>query len=161
MSCRLLMAVCLVLAACGYHLAGQGRGVIPADVHALSVVATSNSSRSMLALIKRSLAERSDRYVLVDPGEGDAELHIDGIQEQFVPISFNASGVDTVYRLSINGSLSLWRKGERIWSSGAISVNEDIYAVADPTSIEATRRRIRRDLMRKWLREALLRLYGG
>lgn len=157
----LAVAACCALAACGYHLAGQGQGAIPADVRALSVVAVDDNGRSLLPGLRQNLGERPDRYVLVESGEEDAQLRIDGVHEQFVPVSFDASGVDTVYRLTVSGSISLWRNSERIWSSGQISVSDDIYAVSDPTTIEATRQRIRRDLMRKWLREAWLRLAAG
>jgi len=157
-----LTALCLTLAlnACGYHLAGQGRGVMPEDVSIVNVIGTDVSAHDILPAWRRYVSDHA-RGFMVGEDNADAELRVGAISETFSPVSFDASGVAITYRLSRSGSISLWRKDVRVWSSGAISVQGDVYAVGGPTSIEASRTRLRRDLDRQWIREAWLKLSSG
>ncbi|MDQ6958776.1 MAG: hypothetical protein Q9M24_06650 [Mariprofundaceae bacterium] len=155
-------ALCLTLAlnGCGYHLAGQGRGVVPEDVSIVNVTGTDASARTILPAWRRYVGDHAKGFV-VGADHADAELRLGAISESFNPVSYDVSGVAITYRLSRSGSISLWRKNVRIWSSGAISVQGDVYAVGGPTSIEASRARLRRDLDRQWMREAWLKLVSG
>jgi len=157
------VAVCcltLVLSACGYHLAGQGRGAVPEDVSIVNVTGTNESTHGILAAWRRYVSDHAKGFV-IGKDNADAELRLGAISESFNPVSFDASGVAITYRLSRSGSISLWRKGVRIWNSGAIAVQGDVYAVGGPTSIDASRARLRRDLDRQWIREAWLKLSSG
>jgi len=160
MSIAAVLCLTLVLGACGYHLAGQGRGTVPEDVGIVNVTGTDPSARSILSAWRRYVSDHAKGFV-VGTDHADAELRLGAISESFNPVSFDASGVAIAYRLSRSGSISLWRKNVRIWSSGAISVQGDVYAVGGPTSIEASRTRLRRDLDRQWIREAWLKLSSG
>jgi len=159
---RIVIALCLtlVLGACGYHLAGQGRGAVPEDVGIVNVTGTDPSAHGILSAWRRYVSDHARGFV-VGTDHADAELRLGAISETFNPVSFDASGVAITYRLSRSGSISLWRKDVRIWSSGAISVQGDVYAVGGPTSIEASRARLSRDLDRQWIREAWLKLSSG
>ena len=151
----------LALNSCGYHLAGQGRGVMPADVSIVKVTGVDNeSTHNLLKAWRRYVSDHAKGFV-VGEDHADVELRLGAISESFNPVSFDASGVAITYRLSRSGSISLWRKDVRIWSSGIISVQGDVYAVGGPTSIEASRTRLRRDLNRQWIREAWMRLSSG
>jgi len=156
----IVVAVALVLGACGYHLAGQGRGSVPEDVSIVNVTGTDASARAILPAWRRYVGDHAKGFV-VGKDHADAELRLGAISESFNPVSYDASGVAITYRLSHSGSISLWRKNVRIWSSGTISVQGDVYAVGGPTSIEASRARLSRDLDRQWMREAWLKLSSG
>jgi len=140
---------------CGYHLAGQGRGAVPEDVSIMKVTGTDPSARAILPAWRRYVSDHAKGFV-VGEDHADAELRLGAISESFNPVSYDASD-----RLSHSGSISLWRKDVRIWSSGTISVQGDVYAVGGPTSIEASRTRLSRDLDRQWIREAWLKLSSG
>jgi len=155
-----IVAVALVLGACGYHLAGQGRGAVPEDVSIVKVTGDDASARNIVTAWRNYVSDHAKGFV-VGEDHADAELRLGAISETFKPVSFDAAGVAITYRLSRSGSISLWRKDVRIWSSGAISVQGDVYAVGGPTSIEASRARLRRDLDRQWIREAWLKLTSG
>lgn len=155
-----MLCLTLALQGCGYHLAGQGRGSVPADVSIVKVTGTGASTRDILPAWRQYVRDHAKGFV-VGKDNADAELRMGAISESFNPISFDASGVAITYRLSRSGSISLWRKDVRIWNSGPIAVHGDVYAVGGPTSIEASKARLRRDLNRQWIREAWLKLSSG
>ncbi len=153
---------CLTLAfgGCGYHLAGRGRGVMPEDVQIVKVTGVKGSSRGLLPVFRRYVTDHAKGFTVGEKG-ADAELRMSAISESFAPVTFDASGIAVSYRLSRSGSISLWRKNVRIWGSGSISVQGVVYAVGGPTSIEASKDRLRRDLDRQWIREAWMSLSSG
>jgi len=155
-----IFCLTFVLNGCGYRLAGQGRGSVPEDVSIVKVTGADASARSILPAWRNYVSDHAKGFV-VGKDHADAELRLGAISESFNPVSYDASGVAITYRLSRSGSISLWRKDVRIWSSGTISVQGDVYAVGGPTSIEASRARLRRDLDRQWIREAWLKLASG
>ncbi len=156
----LMLMICTYLVSCGYHLAGYGRGVIPSDVDILHVTGADAAPHGILSEWRQYVSDHAHGYVV---GEGHAvvELRQGGLSESFNEVSFDAAGVGVTYRLSRSRCLSLWRKDVQIWSSGAISVQGDVYAVGGPTSIEASRKRLREDLDKQWMREAWLKLSSG
>jgi len=158
----LFIVLCLVLALnnCGYHLAGQGRGSVPDDVSIVNVTGANESTHNLLSAWRRYVSDHA-RGFIVGEDNADAELRLSAISESFAPASFDASGVAVSYRFSRSGSISLWRKDVRIWSSGTISVQGDVFAVGGPSSIEASKTRLRRDLDRQWIREAWVKLSSG
>jgi len=158
----IVAAFCLPLALnnCGYHLAGHDRGVMPTDVSIVRVTGVDESTRNLLSAWRRYVSDHARGFVVGEDG-ADAELRLGAISESFTPASFDASGIAVSYQFSRSGSISIWRKDVRIWSSGAISVQGDVFAVGGPSSIEASKTRLRRDLDRQWIREAWLKLSSG
>jgi len=150
----------LALGGCGYHLAGHGRGVMPEDVQIVKVTGVKGSGHDLLPAFRRYVSDHAKDFVVGEKG-ADAELRMSAISESFAPVTFDASGIAVSYRLSRSGSISLWRKNVRIWGSGSISVQGVVYAVGGPTSIEASKDRLRRDLDRQWIREAWMSLSSG
>lgn len=154
------LIVCLFLVSCGYHLAGYGRGVMPADVSILKV--TGGGAGAFLSAWRQYVSDHAQGYVVGEgEGQADAELRMGALSESFNAVSFDASGIAITYRLSRSRSLSLWRKDVQIWSSGPIFVRGDVYAVGGPTSIDASKDRLRRDLDKQWMSEAWMKLSSG
>ncbi len=153
------LGAAVLLASCGYHLAGHGRGAVPEDVRAVAI--TGADVRLANELKRQARSNARDWAVTDDAGAADAELRLGDVREQFVPVGYDANGVAVNYRLTLTGSLSLWRNGKQLWRSGPIAVSDEVYAVGGPASIDASRARVRRDLTRQWLREAWQRLTSG
>lgn len=161
-STALLLCAALLLSACGYHLAGHGRGVVPSDVKTVFVSSQGDASKTVALLLRDYIREHADGYtVTTDQQMADAELHLGGISESFTPSAYDANGVATTYSLAISGSLTLLKGGKSIWSSGNIQVQGTVYAVGGPVSIESSRTRMRGDLQQQWVQEAWLRLSSG
>jgi len=154
------LIVCLFLVSCGYHLAGYGRGVMPTGVSILKVTGTGASTHAFLSEWRQYVSDHAQGYV-VGEDNADAELRLGALSESFSAVSFDASGIGVTYQLLRSRSLSLWRKDVQIWSSGAIFVKGDVYAVGGPTSIEASKDRLRRDLDKRWMSEAWMKLSSG
>jgi len=157
-----VLSLCLLLSACGYHLMGMGRGVVPADVQVVRNVDAGNGDqfvRQWIAYVRdhasyNVVGAESDQQV-------DAELHVSKLTESLAPITFDASGIVTVDRLTLSGEISLWRDSERIWNSGTISAYEDVDVSGGPTAIESAKTRIRSDVETQWMRQAWLKLSSG
>jgi len=161
-----MLAVLFSLTACGYHMVGHGDhtgGVIPADITVLSLVGNGDATL-MLALHQRLQA---DRYVIVDqnnPIDDEAHyamLHVHIAALVFTPSVFDASGIATQYRMVFSGSLALDRQGKSIWQSGVIQRQADVFVTGSPSSIEAGRERVLKDLQKQWLSDAVGRLRSG
>jgi outer membrane lipopolysaccharide assembly protein LptE/RlpB len=162
---RILLPVLMLLSSCGYHLVGHGDGadVIPADVRTLSIVG-SGESQQLLVPLRQRLS--SESFSLIEHGDSTDEEHHATLRLHIVPVAFNpsaydAAGVATQYNMVISGSLQVDRKGEIIWQSGPIQRQGDVYVAGDPTSIEASRERLLRDLRKQWLQDAIGRLRSG
>jgi outer membrane lipopolysaccharide assembly protein LptE/RlpB len=157
-----VVLICLMLSSCGYHLMGMGRGVVPADVEVVRVVGAGSNERFMSSWLTY-LRDNASYNVIAAASdqEADAELHIGRLAESLAPITYDASGIVTVDRMTLSGDVSLWQNDENIWSSGAISVYEDIDVTGSPTAIESAKTRIRSDLETQWIRQAWLKLSSG
>lgn len=152
-----LTAVFLV--SCGYHLAGQSAGAIPKDVHSLAIVAEGEDAQPMIPVFHRHLLIKGRGYQVVE--HADAELRIGRVRESFRPVAFDVTGIAIAYNYILSGELTLWRAGKRVWSSGLIQVQGDVFAEGGPVSIEASRERVTEDLRKQWAREAWSRLSSG
>ncbi|MFQ5581131.1 MAG: adenosylmethionine-8-amino-7-oxononanoate aminotransferase [Mariprofundaceae bacterium] len=158
----------LVLASCGYHLAGHGEGggAIPEDVHTLSIQAASGS-KAFLPLLRQRIQSDPHAYTLVDgqPDKGSsthhAVLRITHVAEKFAPVAYDAAGIAIQYRLTLKGGLAVYHQGKVIWQSGAVSVKGDVFATGGPASIEASRQRLADDLRKEWMRNVWTRLRAG
>ncbi|HKJ83435.1 MAG TPA: LPS assembly lipoprotein LptE [Mariprofundaceae bacterium] len=152
----------LVLSGCGYHLAGQGRGMMPADVKTIFVSGSGDAAKQTVPLMRNYVRDHADGYTVTKEQDlADAELHIGDMTESFTPSAFDTQGVVTTYTLTLSGSLSLLKGGESIWSSGSIRQTGTVYAVGGPAGIESNRARMREDLQRQWVQEAWVRLASG
>jgi len=161
----LILAV-LALSACGYHLVGHGDdgGAIPADVQAISLVAVGNADAQLLTQLHQRL--QSDRYVIVNVDTVDeqtqhAMLHIKVAPQTFTISAVDASGIATQYRMVFSGSVLLERQGKTIWQSGQVQRQGDVFVTGSPTSIEASRERLLRDLQKQWLLDVVGRIRSG
>jgi len=158
----LSLSLCLLLSACGYHLMGMGQGVVPADVQVVRVIGAGGDERfseNLLAFMR----DNASYKVIGGASEldADAELHVSQLSESLATITYDASGIATVDRMTLTGEMSLWRDNARIWHSGAISAYEDVDVAGGPTAIESAKTRIRSDLETQWMRQAWLKLSSG
>ncbi len=160
-----LLAGMLMLAGCGYHLVGHGgggSGAIPADVKTVSI--SGNADASLMSLLRQRL--QSEAYAIVEAGSLTDQSHYALIIVKmspiiFIPSTFDISGVATQYRMTIAGSITLQQHGETVWQSGAIQRQGDVFVTGGPTSIEASRQRLQRDLGKQWLSDAVGRIRSG
>ena len=162
---RILLPVLMLLTSCGYHLVGHGdgRGVIPADVRTLSIVG-SGESQQLLASLRQRL--KSDSFSLIEQDdiadeEHHATLRLYVSPAAYNPSAYDAAGVAIQYTMLLSGSLQLNQRGGIIWQSGTIQRQGDVYVAGDPSSIEASRERLLRDLRKQWLQDAIGRLRSG
>lgn len=157
-----LLCTVLMLSACGYHLAGYGRGMMPDDVKTVFIFGKGDATKAVVPLLRDYVRDHADGYtVTTDQGVADAELYLGDMSESFAPSAYDAQGVATTYNLTVSGSLSLLREGKTIWTSGSIQVQGTVYAVGGPVSIESSRTRMRSDLQQQWVQEAWLRFASG
>ena len=161
-----LMAGSVLLSSCGYHLVGHGdgEGAITEDVKTVALIVRGSSDRQFIVTLKQRLS--SDAYALVEPKDvidqkSHANLYVTMAPLQFTPSTYDAAGVATQYHMLYSGSLSLERDGKRGWQSGPIQSQGDVYVTGGPTSIEASRERLLKDLSKQWLQDALGRLRSG
>ena len=152
----------LLLASCGYHLMGMGRGVVPADVQVVRIVDEGNGA-GFVAGMQQFVRDHASYEVISATSEkqAGAELHISRLNESLVPGTYDATGIVSVDRLTLSGELSLWRDGERAWHSGTIAAYEDVNVSGGPTAIESAKTRIRSDVETQWMRQAWLKLSSG
>ncbi|MDQ6966181.1 MAG: hypothetical protein Q9M23_04570, partial [Mariprofundaceae bacterium] len=149
----LFLLPCLLLSACGYHLMGMGQGVVPTDVQVVRVIGAGGDERfseNLLAFMR----DNANYKVIggASEQEADAELHVSRLSESLATITYDASGIATVDRMSLTGEMSLWQENARIWHSGTISAYEDVDVAGGPTAIESAKTRIRSDLETQWMR---------
>ncbi len=160
------MVFCLLLAlnACGYHLAGTGRGAVPDDVKTVKLIGVGGTQTAFLRAWQAFVRDRSVGYNIISvesDQQTDIEMHIGNLHETLRPITYDNVGIATVDRMTLSGELSLWRDGERIWDGGTISAYEDVNVGGSPTAIESAKARIRSDLEAGWMRQAWLKLSSG
>jgi|GEM_PF-1455273 len=150
----------LLLAGCGYRLAGQGTATIPADTPRLGVVSNDPIGETLLPALREQLLQPGREVVLGSEGS-ETVLRIDPFREDFQAVAYDAAGLASQYRLHLSSRLILVRQGKQLWSSGLIAMQGDVYEVSDPVTTEAAREKLRQDLSRMWMREALARLNSG
>ncbi len=158
-------ALLLLLSSCGYHLVGHGggAGAIPADARTVAVLG-SGDAQDITASLRQLL--RSERYELVDANSAADERRHATVRVNISPVSFtpsvyDAAGIATQYRMTLTGSVMVEMGGKPVWQSGAIQRRGDIYVAAGPTSIEASRERVLRDLRKLWATDAAGRIRSG
>lgn len=162
---KLLKSICyllpLLLAACGYHLVGQGgdAGLIETG-ELVHVQADNEQGKILVRQLKVQLQRRG--YTLVDSSsEAKAQLHIQHASEKLSPTAYDASGLAVQYRLTIQADASLWRGGEEVWREAAINASGDIFASGGPSDVDAQQRTVSHQLQQSWVRECVARLQSG
>ena len=170
-----IIALLLVMGStgCGYHLVGHGSGqdAIPADIKTLSI--TGNAEPGLFASMRQQL--QSDRYAIVSESQRSqqsqqaqkteatdhATLIIKMGNMRFFPSAYDRNGIASQYSLIMTGTLQLDRGSETIWKSGPIQRQGDVFVTGSPTSIEAARIRLQKDLLKGWLNDAVGRIRSG
>ncbi|MDQ6981445.1 MAG: adenosylmethionine-8-amino-7-oxononanoate aminotransferase, partial [Mariprofundus sp.] len=97
---------------------------------------------------------------VADP-EHHAMVHVNVPTPSFTPSAFSSAGVAPQYRMVLTGSVDVTRQEKTIWQSGNIQRRGDVFVTGGPTSIEASRERLLKDLSRQWLNDAVSRLRSG
>ncbi|MDX8389260.1 MAG: LPS assembly lipoprotein LptE [Mariprofundaceae bacterium] len=147
--------------------AANDRGAVPDDVEVLSLLAVGGSSALLVNPLQRHLQREESYHVLQSDekepkdDEAHAVLRIEHASERFTPTVFDAAGVATQYRLTIQARLHLMRKSQTLWKSGAVSVADDLFTTGTLAGIEASRKQLRQSLRQSWARKAISRLRSG
>lgn len=147
------LALSLVTAGCGYHVAGKG-GRLPGDVTTISIPVFVNETPKpdiegilTTAFVKEFTATAR----VVNKAAAELKGHIKVYS--LVPVSFTESDVNQEYRLTVVLSLVLRLDGEVLWDDADVTDYEDF--VVNPADVAATRgaeeaalRKIARDTAR-------------
>jgi outer membrane lipopolysaccharide assembly protein LptE/RlpB len=162
---RILLPVLMLLTSCGYHLVSQSNGVgaVPADVRTLSIVGNGEAQQMLVPFRQRLSSERYSviKYDSITDEEHHATVRLHVSPVSFTPSAYDAAGIAIQYSMVFSGSLQVERMDKVIWQSGTIQRLGDVFVAGDPTSIEASRERLLRDLRKQWLQDAMGRLRSG
>jgi hypothetical protein len=126
----------LVLAGCGYQLAGSHLG-LPADVRSISIGRFENRSREhglekeLGFAIEREILVRRQLQLASDPGAGDAQLTGSIRSIQVRPVAFNRNDQATQYEVVMRLDLQLTRQADGVvlWRSNG-SRHESEYSAS-------------------------------
>lgn len=135
---RPIVLLCVLLAGCGYNLAGTNTS-LPPDVHTISVGKIDNRSRefglekSLGFAFEREILRRGLVRVVNDPGAGDAVLS--GTIRRFdtYPVSFDANDEALQYEATLVLDLTLRRQkdGQVLWEVRGLREVEEYSASAN------------------------------
>ena len=135
---RRIVLLCVLLAGCGYNLAGTNTS-LPPDVHTISVGKIDNRSRefglekSLGFAFEREMLRRGLVRVVNDPGAGDAVLS--GTIRRFdtYPVSFDANDEALQYEATLVLDLTLRRQkdGQVLWEVRGLREVEEYSASAN------------------------------
>jgi len=135
---RRIVLLCVLLAGCGYNLAGTNTS-LPPDVHTISVGKIDNRSRefglekSLGFAFEREILRRGLVRVVNDPGAGDAVLS--GTIRRFdtYPVSFDANDEALQYEATLVLDLTLRRQkdGQVLWEVRGLREVEEYSASAN------------------------------
>jgi len=112
----------ILLTGCGYHLAGEQRG-LPADIHSLSVGGVANHSqeygleKTLAFAFEREIHQRG-HFRLVDDGTGGDAVLTGSIRDvRALPVAFDANDQAIQYQLTLVLDLTLTRHsdGQVLW----------------------------------------------
>lgn len=136
----LAAGLALLLAGCGYHVAGHANA-IPKNVKTIAVVPFANATtRYQLARrlpedITREFLERTRYRVVADPAQADAVLsgavlNFVALPTTFDPVSLRATGIQAVVSLQL--ALRDRATGAVIWSRPTAEFRERYEISLDP-----------------------------
>jgi hypothetical protein len=129
--------LCLVLAGCGYHLAGE-KVSLPDDVHSLSVGHIDNRSREhgldkTLALaLEREVFIRRHFHMEEDPAGGDAVLSGTIRTVRVQPVAFDSNDQAVQFQIAVVLDLTLTRHsdGQVLWQVHGLRESDEYSASA-------------------------------
>jgi outer membrane lipopolysaccharide assembly protein LptE/RlpB len=112
----------IVLTGCGYHVAGEQRG-LPEDIHSISVGSLVNHSReyglekTLAFAFEREIHERAHFRMVDDPAGGDAVLTGTIRDVRVQPVAFDANDQAVQYAMTVILDLTLTRHsdGQVLW----------------------------------------------
>jgi len=129
-----LALVLLVVAACGYHLAGSGPA-IPAEAHTISIHLFRNHTRERGLQVPLRLAieeefRRQGTLRIVPEGEGDLELTGDIHRLASIPVAFSATDEAVQYQSTITIGMRLVQRatGRTIQDTPVLQESQDFGA---------------------------------
>jgi outer membrane lipopolysaccharide assembly protein LptE/RlpB len=134
-----IVLLAYALAGCGYHFAGEQRG-LPADIHTLSVGKLVNHSReyglekTLAFTFEREIYERRHFQMIEDPGGGDAVLSGTIRDIRVLPVAFDANDQAVQYQIRVILDFSLTRQsdGHVLWHVTAFQETDE-YSVSSRT----------------------------
>ena len=134
---RITALLCLVLAGCGYHFAGE-KVSLPEDVHSVSVGHIENLSREQG--LEKTLAFALEREVYIrryfhmeeDPGAGDAVLSGTIRSVRVQPIAFDSNDQAVQFQVAVVIDLTLTRHGDGhvLWQVHGLRETDEYSASA-------------------------------
>ena len=155
----LVLLLGLLPAACGYHLAGHGKGVLPEDVKVISLHGAGVPHYLIAALRQR--LEASGYRLTEAQQEAEAEIRLQQDHVKYRPSAFDRAGIAVQYTMNIRGHMTVLVHGQETWDSGIVSLSGDVFVSGGPASIEASRNRLEQDLQRQWLQQVWSRFRSG
>ena len=163
---RLALAFCLMLlSGCGYHLVGQGESnVIPEGVHTANLTTNAGVQGKLLLAELHQLWTQNTSLPALSKKDPQVMLRIEGANNTFIPIAYDASGLAIQYKLSVSGILNMYKDDTLIWSSSIIVVDATVFGDAssnNPSVVEAERQTLQEQLYLQWAQDALARLQSG
>jgi len=164
MMLRVFGILLLALTSCGYHLVGQGEGVIPKSATQLWVVSVGggDANRLLPILVRRSLLQREHLTWVSDDNISDTtvEIRLENMSEALVATAFDAAGLASQYRLTVSGSARMVYRGKEVWHSDAIAVGGDIFAAGGVVAIESQRAEMGQRLRQQWADLMVRQMYS-
>jgi len=134
MKAALALVLLMAVAACGYHLAGNGPA-IPADAHTISIHLFRNHTRERGLQVALRLAieeefRRQGTLRIVPDGEGDLELTGDIRRLASVPVAFSATDEAVQYQSTITIGMHLVERatGRIIQETPTLQESQDFGA---------------------------------
>jgi hypothetical protein len=131
-----VVALCVILAGCGYHFAGDVRG-LPADVLSISVGTINNRSRehglekTFAFAFEREIHERRQFRMVEDPAGGDAVVSGTIRDIRIRPVAFDANDLAVQYEIALLLDITLTRKsdGRVLWQARRLQETDE-YSVS-------------------------------
>jgi len=130
------LSVAVALAGCGYHFAGDARG-LPADVSSISVGTIKNQSRehglekAFAFTFEREIHERQQFRMVEDAAGGDAVLSGTIRDVRMRPVAFDANDLAVQYEIVLLLDLTLTRRsdGRTLWQARGLQETDE-YSVS-------------------------------
>ncbi|RMG92054.1 MAG: adenosylmethionine-8-amino-7-oxononanoate aminotransferase [Zetaproteobacteria bacterium] len=155
----LILLLGLLPAACGYHLAGHGKGALPEDVKKVSLHAN-GVPHYVVSVLQQRLASAGYKLTQVQQ-EAEAEIRLQQDHVKYQPSAFDRAGIAVQYTMSIRGHMTILVHDQETWDSGVVTQTGDVFVSGGPASIEASRNRLEKDLQRQWLQKVWSRFRSG
>ncbi len=137
----MLLFIPLLMAGCGYHIAGKG-GKMPGDIKTLSIPVFANLTAKPeveSALTSAFVTELVTSVSIAGFEEAEAVMYGTITSYSLTPVSYTKSDVNQEYRLTVAISLRIEEKnsGKILWEDPAITDYEDF--TVNISDVSATR----------------------